>query len=54
VVFGQAVIAVARTCSSRALPELRQRLYDLIRDVFDFHEAFPDPPLLLTPAGLFL
>jgi hypothetical protein len=27
-------------------PELKQRLYDLIREVVGVHVAFPDPPLL--------
>jgi len=31
-----------------------QRLYDLVREVVGIHVAFPDPPLLRTPAGVFV
>jgi hypothetical protein len=38
----------------QASTELRQRSYDLIREVVEVHVAFPDPPLLPTSAGLFV
>jgi hypothetical protein len=36
----------------QSAPKLRQRLYDLIREVVEVHVAFPDPSLLPTAAGL--
>jgi len=46
-VIVEAVITMCLGVLQQASTELRQRLYDLIRDVVvGIHVAFPDPPLL--------
>jgi hypothetical protein len=53
-VIGEAVITMCLRLLQQRSAELYQRLYDLVREVVYSHVAFPDPPLLLTTAGLFV
>jgi hypothetical protein len=51
-VFAQGAVAMGSDMLQQSAPKLRQRLYDLIREVVEVHVAFPDPSLLPTAAGL--
>jgi len=53
-VISQTVITMCSRVLQQTSAEFQQRLYDLIREDLEVHVAFPDPPLLPTPAGLFV
>jgi hypothetical protein len=45
---------VPPSCDRDVPPNCAERLYDLFRELVEVHVGSPDPPLLLTPAGLFV